>query len=117
MDIEEREYKQRTIQQNKALHKYFELVAQALNDCGKDMRRTLPPSIDIPWEMITVKEYLWKPIQELQLRKKSTTELTTKELDRVLDTMTRWLGQKHGVVVDFPSIESLLMNERLKEND
>ena len=36
-----KEHEQRTLAQNKALYKYFELVAQALNDSGQDMSMVL----------------------------------------------------------------------------
>ena len=54
--------KQRTTTQNKALHVYCGLVADALNDAGFDMRRFIKPEIDIPWSMVSVKEHLWKVI-------------------------------------------------------
>lgn len=97
--------KQRTLQQNKALHKYFTLLAEELNQAGYDMKRTLKPSVDIPWNATTVKEYLWKPIQNAQLMKQSTKDLTTKEIDLVYDTLTRHLGETTGVSVPFPSNE------------
>lgn len=96
---------ERTLQQNKALHKYFDLLAQELNQSGFDMKRTLKEQVDIPWSGATVKEYLWKPIQDAQLMKKSTTELTTKEIDEVYDTLNRYLGEKTGVSIPFPSSE------------
>ena len=36
-----KEHEQRTLTQNKALYRYFELVAQALNDSGQDMSMVL----------------------------------------------------------------------------
>lgn len=99
---------QRTLQQNKSLHLMFDMLAQELNQAGYDMRKTLKPSIDIPWNGETVKEYLWRPVQQAQLGKKSTTELTTKEIDLVFDTINRHLGDKFGIYVPFPSIESLM---------
>ena len=107
--------KQRTIQQNKALHLYFTWMANTLNDAGLDMRKTLKPEIEIPWNGKTVKEYLWRPIQELQLRKTSTTELTSDEIDVVYNTLNRFLGEKLGVQVDFPSIEGLMLQIDNKE--
>lgn len=96
---------QRTLRQNASLHKYFELLARELNESGYDMKRTLKPGIDIPWSPDTVKEYLWKPIQNAQLMKESTTELTTKDIDIVYDTLNRHLAEKTGVHVEFPSNE------------
>lgn len=97
--------KQRTIAQNRSLHLYFTLLAEELNQAGYDMRRTLKPGVDIPWGSNTVKEYLWKPIQNAQLMKQSTTELTTKEIDKVYDVLNRHLGEITGVSVPFPSEE------------
>ena len=96
---------QRTLTQNRALHKYFELLAQELNQAGYDMKRTLKESVDIPWNGATVKEYLWKPIQRAQVMKQSTSELTTKEVDLIYDTLNRHLAEKTGVQVQFPSNE------------
>jgi hypothetical protein len=108
---EPKTYPQRTKQQNKALHVLFNLLAQTLNDNGLDMRKTLKPEVEIPWSGRSVKEYLWRPIQTAQLNKKSTTELTTKEIDEVFDTINKHLGEKFGFHVPFPSIEELMLRE------
>ena len=52
----------RTGQQNRALHKGCELLADALNDAGLDMRVVLKPEINIPWTKTSVKEYIIRPI-------------------------------------------------------
>ena len=44
------------------------MIANALNDAGLDMKKVLKPEIDIPWNTATVKEYLWRPVQNLQLK-------------------------------------------------
>ncbi len=102
---------QRTTQQNKALHKYFELVAEALNNAGLDMRKTLKPSVEIPWTGDTIKNYLWRPIQTEYLGKKSTTELTTKDIDKIYDILNRHLGEKFGITEPFPSLDGLILHE------
>ena len=104
----EQEPKQRTLQQNKALHLLFNMLSDELNTAGLDMRKTLKASIDILWNGDTVKEYLWRPIQEAQLRKKSTTELTTRDIDKVFETLNRHLGERFQIHVDFPSISEVL---------
>lgn len=107
------EEKQRTIQQNKALHKYFELISEELNSAGFDMKKVLKPSVDIPWSKQTVKEYLWRPLQEAYLLKHSTTKLNTKDIDKVIDILTRHLGDKLGIELpNFPSIESIINSQR-----
>ena len=111
--MKDKTQKQRTIQQNKALHLYFTLLAEALNDAGLDMRKVLKPEVDIPWTSITVKEFLWRPIQSLQLGKRSTTELTTKDIDTIFDTVNRHIA-KHGVHIPFPSIEEVMARQITK---
>ncbi|RYF29595.1 MAG: hypothetical protein EOO17_00835 [Chloroflexi bacterium] len=107
------EQKQRTNQQNRSLHLFYTHLAKSLNESGYDMKRTLSQSIDIPWTPETVKQFLWKPIQNAQLGKESTTELTTKEIDEVYDTLTRHLGDKLGVSAPlFPSIEDLIIKKK-----
>ena len=100
--------KKRTLQQNRALHLFYEHLAQELNDAGLDMKKTLKQEIDIPWGPRTVKEFLWRPIQQAQLRKKSTTELTTTEIDKVVNTLTRHLGERFGIEVVFPCIDEVI---------
>lgn len=109
------EKKQRTSRQNRALHKYFELLASALNDAGLDMRKTLKPSVDIPWSKDTIKEYVWRPIQEAQLGKKSTTELKTDEINLVWETINRHLSEKFGLSEPFPSIEEIMLRQKEEE--
>jgi hypothetical protein len=87
-------------------------LADELNDRGLDMRKTLKPGVEIPWTGDSVKEYLWRPIQQAQLNKKSTTELTTKEIDAVFDTINRHIGEKFGLFVPFPSIDEVI-NEKV----
>ena len=113
--LEQKSYPKRTVQQNKALHVLFRLLADELNNNGLDMRKTLKPEIDIPWSGASVKEYLWRPIQKAQLNKQSTTELTTVEIDQVFDTINKNIGEKFGVHVAFPSIEHLLLEMDVKK--
>lgn len=107
----------RSTQQNRALHLFFTKLAKALNNAGLDMKAVLKPEIDIPWDGRSVKDYLWKPIQELVLHKKSTTKLLRrKDIDKVFDTLNRHLGEKFGVHIPFPSEEELALIKMSKEN-
>lgn len=107
--LEPKKYPTRTNQQNKALHVLFRLLADTLNEHGLDMRKTLKPDVEIPWAAGGVKEYIWRPIQEAQLGKKSTTQLTTVEIDEVFDTINKHLGEKFNLHVPFPSIEHIIL--------
>jgi hypothetical protein len=103
------EFKRRTTQQNAALHLYFTQLADALNAAGFDMAHfPYKKSASIPWTPETVKEYLWRSLQVAYLGKKSTRDLSKWEVDKVYDILNRYLGEKTGVFVEFPSEEALL---------
>ena len=93
---------QRTIQQNKALHKYFRMLADDLNAAGLDMRKTLKEDVEVPWTEELVKDHLWRPIQEAVVDKESTADLETPEVSRVFDVLNRHLGSKLGIHTPFP---------------
>ena len=106
----------RTTQQNKSLHLYLDMLASALNDAGYDMKRTLKPEIDIPWNQERAKEHLWKPIQEIMLNKQSTTEPETGEYIQVYEVLNRHIAEKFGISVSWPSIEEMRKESLINEN-
>ena len=110
----EKTYPQRTKLQNRSLHKWFSLLADELNDAGLDQRKVLKETVDIPWTPQAIKEQLYRPIMLAQLAKRSTTEITTVEIDAVFDTINRHLGEKFGITVDFPSIESIIYGQKIR---
>ena len=91
----------RTSAQNRAIHLFFTQLADALNDAGFDMKKTI--QMDIPWTGYGVKEYIWRPTQEWLFGKKSTTELTSKDIDKLYEVINRAIGERTGVHVAFPS--------------
>ena len=95
---------QRTDSQNKALHKFCELLAAELNDAGLDQRVVLKPSVAIPWTKQAVKDQLWRPIQQAMLDKTSTTELDKHmEIDKVHEVLMRHLAERFGIeYIEFP---------------
>lgn len=113
--MEGKKYPQRTLRQNKALHKYFANIADELNSHGLSIMKTLRSDAEVQWSPSLVKELIWRPVMKAQLQKTSTTEMTTKEIDEVLDTLTKYFGEKHGLSINFPSIEVLLNNMRAEE--
>jgi len=103
----------RTLAQNRAMHLYFKQVADALNSAGLDMKQVI--KVDVSWSIVSVKELIWKPIQKAILDKDNTSKLDKKDLDFVYHNLNRLLGEKFGIHVPFPSLESLLWEQRLKE--
>jgi hypothetical protein len=98
----------RSLAQNNALHKDYELIATSLNNAGLDMKKVLKENVEIPWTTISVKEYLFKPIMKSLLGIESTTEL--KKLDgginQIHEVLLRHLGQKFRIeYIEFPHKE------------
>jgi len=96
----------RTLKQNRSMHLYFRLLADALNEAGLDMRKVLKPAIDIPWTTDSVKQHLWKPIQKIMLDTESTTKLNTKGPKDVYLVLDRHIAEKHGIHIEWPCRES-----------
>jgi len=100
----DKETNRRTIRQNNAMHLYFEMVADTCQENGIDARMFFKPEVDIPMDAAMVKR-AWKITQDGMLKKQSTTELTTTEVNKVYETFDRFLSQKLKIHVEFPSIE------------
>lgn len=99
------ELKQRTISQNNALHKYLEMVALELQNQGQTMQDVVKKVdfIEIVPTKDSVKSVLWKPIQEVTLGKRSSTELSTSEVNSVYEILSMFLAKQFGISVPFPS--------------
>ena len=97
------EMKQRTTAQNRALHKLFELWANALNDSGRDVMTTLKHDIEVPWNKTLIKELMWRPVMQAMTEKFSTTELDRMEIDQIYEVLNKHFGEKLGIYVPFPS--------------
>lgn len=103
---ENKQKPKRTNQQNKALHVFFTLLAQELNESGQSVQLVLKEKMELIWTPSMVKELLWRPAQRAILKKKSTKDLKKQEeIDLIYDHLNRHLGEKFGVHVDFPSHE------------
>lgn len=102
----------RTLKQNNALHKFFEIVANELNNIGEEFTYQ-GLSVDAISTMYTpdiVKNFFWRPIQIALFDIKSTTDLESKQIDKIIDVITKFFGEK-GVYVEFPNKEQLLNDE------
>ncbi len=104
----EKKKKQRTPTQNASFHLWCEVLAGAFNLAGIDKRQVfekMKKGIEIPWTKESVKEDFFKPIMEAVTGKKSTTELTTKEISEVVDIINHEFLSKrfNGMRVEWPS--------------
>tara|TARA_R110000796_G_scaffold42012_9_gene104170 strand:- start:5062 stop:5484 length:423 start_codon:yes stop_codon:yes gene_type:complete len=103
LTVEWRKGKKRSNAQNNALQVYCKELAEAFCDRGLDMRRVLKKEIDIPWTKDSVRDYLWKPLQEVIIGKSSTKDANTNEYSKVYDVLNRHVSDKYGFSIPFPS--------------
>ena len=102
--------KTRSAQQNKALHVYFTLISCELNDLGITYKYTgiSGKTFDLSHTPELVKDFVWRPIQIAMFDIKSTTKINTIQINEIVDVITKFFGEKHGVVLEFPSFDSLM---------
>jgi len=93
----------RTLTQNKAIHKYFSMLAESLNNAGLDVKKTMRHDVDIPWSEALVKELIWKGVQKAMFDIDSTTKLDTAQVSQVYEVINRHTSSTMGVSVIFPS--------------
>ena len=101
----------RTPKQNKSLHKYCAMVADEMNAAGYDFKTAITLPVTMTPEL--VKEYMFKRIMSVMYPdKESTTELDTVEIQKVYECMNAATGEKFGVSMDWPSLDSLSEAQR-----
>ena len=106
--MKEQKRKRRTNQQNRALHLFCKNTATVLNDAGYSVAKTLRHDVEIPWTAVLVKELLWRVVQEAMTGKHSTTELNTVDPSEIYEVLSRHLGERLGLHVEWPSEETML---------
>ncbi|MFS4438577.1 hypothetical protein ACMA5I_10210 [Paracoccaceae bacterium GXU_MW_L88] len=98
----------RTTLQNRSLHKLFDNTSKALVEEGVTMRTIVTKMeqhrIEPTPELVKA---VWRAIQESMYGTKSTTELTTDQVNEVFEEYNKLMSEL-GVYVPFPSIDSLL---------
>ena len=105
----------RSNSQNRALHLYFTIISKELTNLGLTFNYSGVKglNLEIPYTPEIVKNFIWRPIQISLFDIKSTTKLTTKQINDIIDVITLFFDQK-SVKLEFPSIESLMF-KNIKE--
>ncbi len=98
----------RTSLQNSALHKFFTIISEELNELGMEFNFTGVKGYDLSttYTPNIVKEFFWKPIQITLFDYESTTKLNTKQMNEVIDIIIKFFADK-GVLIEFPNREHL----------
>ena len=99
----------RTTSQNSALHLFFTIISNQLNEMGLEFHyHGLKGNVlTTRYTPDVVKNYFWRPIQLVLFDIKSTTKINTIQINEIVDVITKYFAEK-GVVIEFPSIESLM---------
>ena len=94
----------RTTQQNKAIHKYCEIIAAHYSEKGLTKSKKNPltgESVEMPINSTMIKEDFWKPIQFSMFGFDSTTELNTKQVGEIAQVIEKYFADK-GISLMFP---------------
>ena len=101
----------RSSKQNRALHKYFEIISEELNELGIEhqYQGITGKTLSTMYTPDLVKNFVWRPIQTALFDIESTTKIGTQEIDKIIDVITKFFSDR-GVYLPFPSIETLMEN-------
>lgn len=90
-----------------AMHVYFKLLAEALNDGGFDVKTFIELSngeFKLPWNKDSIKD-LWKLVQLAHTGKKSTTQVSPYEAIQIYQIFGQQVAEITGVSIQWPSKE------------
>ena len=135
----------RSSAQNRAIHKYFCLVADALNDAGYSVHTVLNRRANnvidgelahadykcqqsllrvqsalgahsSEWTATMVKELMWRSFQVALFKERSTTRLSSDDVTVVYRNMDLYLSKSLGIEsIPFPSVDNMLIDKIIKE--
>ncbi len=89
---------------NNALHLWFQMIAEALNDSGQYMKVDFfKAGVHVNWTLEAVKEIFWRPLQIAMFNKTSSANLLNKEACEVIEGVIRILGEVFSLTVNFPN--------------
>jgi len=98
----------RSSKQNSSLHLFFKKIADALNEQGQTwnyQHLITKQLIEVPFSLELIKEYIWKPIQKTLFGTDSTTKLTTKEINEIVDVINLHFSKNFELTFEFPHNE------------
>ena len=99
----------RTIQQNKSIHKGCQNIADILIENGVSLNKVIQ-NLEVRPSMESIKD-IFRSIAERKYGIKSTTELTTAQIDPVWEDLIKAISETTGIFIEFPSRESTINYE------
>lgn len=101
--------KSRSSLQNRALHKFFSIISNQLNEIGQEFGH-LDFKDDLVYTKhtgIIIKEFIWRPIQKAMFNIESTKDINTNQINDITDVLIKYYGEM-GLSISFPSIQNLM---------
>lgn len=108
-DKDTKQAKQRTIAQNRALHLGASQIADMLVEHGISLSVALK-NLDVRPTMHSIKD-AYRSIASAKYGVESTADLTTAQINEVWLDLVKALEESTGVMIPFPSQESLINYE------
>jgi len=108
----------RTITQNKAMHKYFEIIAENMNDAGitqKSLIGSFKDGFELPVTEHMIKD-IFREVGRAMFRKDSTADISTKEISEVHRVVDQRFAEVTGVSAPWPSDAGQMMREYENSN-
>jgi len=97
----------RTKQQNRAFHKYCELLAKALTDAGHEDMRTIIKVPIAPTKQL-VKYNMVHPVMKAMFPDiESSADLSTVQIQSLYEQMNLFTSERLGVSVEWPHEEKM----------
>lgn len=89
--------------QNRALHKFFVIISDILNEQGQEFSYTGVKGFKLSTRYTPdiVKNFFWRPIQLTLFEIESTKKINTHQLNDIADVIIKYFNEK-GVYLDFP---------------
>ena len=99
----------RSGKQNRALHVFFTIISNELNELGMEFQYTglKGSTLSTRYTPNLVKEFFWRPVQIALFNIQSTTKIDTQQINEINEVIIRYFAER-GVELFFPSIESLM---------
>jgi hypothetical protein len=111
LKIELKAKEKRTSLQNRALHLFFKIMADQLNNLGLDCSIEIQNiTFSVPYTDMTFKNEIWRPIQKTMYGIESTKDINTKQINGILDVLTVSFGQS-GIEITFPNKWDLMLKQ------
>ena len=97
----------RTLNQNSALHKWFEMIEEEAANQGATMDMLVKNPQEVPITRSLLKD-MFRLIGNTMYHKDSTAKLTKEEINEVIKVFDRVVSERLGIDIPFPSIENII---------